>query len=431
MNNLYSIKFREIYAYIKTQDKLFWLICLYLFFEYVRPQTLYPALDILPYQKIILIFSLYLFFIRSNKYLARNIENVFLLLFFVVMVISSANAIAPSVSFEYLPEFVAWMIIYFLIANVIDTENRFLVFMLLFLLFSFKMSQFSFRNWGMKGFNFFVSGTGGGPGWFKNSGEFGIQMCIFLPLSGYFYYALRNHWSKWKKGFFFLFPFTALTGTISCSSRGALLGAAAVLIFVFLKTPQRMKGVIVIAVFASVVYLFLPEQQIERFRTAGEDSTSVSRLELWRRGIELSSRFPFVGIGYKNWLIAQHQYFGGAVEQGAPKDIYGNSKVELPHNVFIECASELGYSGLLMFLMMIVFTFVNNYKTRKLVINIEGDTQFVSNMAHGLDAALIGFLVSGFFVTVLYYPYFWINLAMTVALNNIAKKKYEAFQGQT
>ena len=30
-------------------------------------------------------------------------------------------------------------------------------------------------------------------------------------------------------------------------------------------------------------------------------------------------------------------------------------------------------------------------------------------------------MVSGFFVTVLYYPYFWINLAMTVALNTVAK----------
>ena len=46
---------------------------------------------------------------------------------------------------------------------------------------------------------------------------------------------------------------------------------------------------------------------------------------------------------------------------------------------------------------------------------------FVYYMAHGLDGALVGFIVSGLFVTVLYYPYFWINFAMTVALNGIAK----------
>jgi hypothetical protein len=39
-------------------------------------------------------------------------------------------------------------------------------------------------------------------------------------------------------------------------------------------------------------------------------------------------------------------------------------------------------------------------------------------MAKAFDGALIGFLVGGYFVTVLYYPFFWINLAMTVALHN-------------
>jgi hypothetical protein len=47
-------------------------------------------------------------------------------------------------------------------------------------------------------------------------------------------------------------------------------------------------------------------------------------------------------------------------------------------------------------------------------------------MAHGLDGALIGFLVGGFFVTVLYYPFFWINLAMTVALYNVTSKQVMA-----
>jgi hypothetical protein len=54
-------------------------------------------------------------------------------------------------------------------------------------------------------------------------------------------------------------------------------------------------------------------------------------------------------------------------------------------------------------------------------------------MAHGLDAALIGFLASGFFVTVLFYPFFWINLAMTVALYNAALHKVQqaSFAGAT
>jgi hypothetical protein len=42
-------------------------------------------------------------------------------------------------------------------------------------------------------------------------------------------------------------------------------------------------------------------------------------------------------------------------------------------------------------------------------------------MAFGFDGALIGYLITGFFVTVLYYPFFWINLAMTVSLHNVTE----------
>ena len=81
--------------------------------------------------------------------------------------------------------------------------------------------------------------------------------------------------------------------------------------------------------------------------------------------------------------------------------------------------SELGYTGLAGFLLMIFYTFVCNYKTRERIRKSLNRNEFLYYMAHGFDAALIGYLVSGFFVSVLYYPYFWINMAMTVALNNI------------
>jgi len=42
VDHLYAVRVKEIWAYLKTQDALFWLINLYLFMEYVRPQTLYP-----------------------------------------------------------------------------------------------------------------------------------------------------------------------------------------------------------------------------------------------------------------------------------------------------------------------------------------------------------------------------------------------------
>jgi hypothetical protein len=47
-------------------------------------------------------------------------------------------------------------------------------------------------------------------------------------------------------------------------------------------------------------------------------------------------------------------------------------------------------------------------------------------MAHGFDAALVAYLVTGFFVTVLYYPFFWINLAFSVSLRETTRRRLRA-----
>jgi len=404
--HLYSIKIKEIWAYLRSQDILFWLINFYLFLEYVRPQSLYPALNVMPYAQITLVVTLLIFFFKTSQGYVHNIQNVFLIIFLGVILLSSAFALSFDASFQKLPEFIAWMVIYFLIINIVNTEKRFFIYMLAFLLYSFKMSQFSFKNWASRGFSFSEWGTGGGPGWFQNSGEFGIQMCIFLPLATYFFIALYQYWPKWKRLVFILFPLTALTGTISSSSRGALVGAGAVILWMLFKGKHKMRGLVATLLTAALIVILLPPEQKMRFEAAGEDGTSIARLHRWEKGMEMVSRYPVLGVGFNNWPVADKALFGGTGE--------------LSHNIFIECMSELGYAGLTVFILMILFTFINNHRTRQIASKSTIDNKFIFFMAHGLDAALIGFLVSGFFVTVLYYPYFWINLSMTVALNNIA-----------
>ena len=55
----------------------------------------------------------------------------------------------------------------------------------------------------------------------------------------------------------------------------------------------------------------------------------------------------------------------------------------------------------------------------------------MTHMAYGLDGALIGYIGSGFFVTVLYYPFFWINLAMTVSLHTAARHERKRARAQS
>lgn len=398
--DLFRLRVRAIWRFLQTQPASFWAINFYIFVEYVRPQQVWPSLDVLPWGLTAIALSLVLFVLEGRTPRLRTVAGPLLMVFCAVLVVSSFMALNPSVSFEGWELFFTWILIYVLITNIVTTEQRFFVFILAFLLYSFKMSQHGFRTWMMNGFGFSSWGATGGPGWFHNSGEFGIQMCIFLPLSVEFVLALRPHVGKLTRWFLYLFPVTAVGSMVASSSRGALVGGAAVALWWVWRSKHRVRALVAMVIVAAATWVVIPPEQKARFSTAGEDETSTSRLERWQAGIEMANEHPLFGIGYNNWM-----------------DYYG----PLSHNILIQAWSELGYTGLLALLALIAATFVVNAQTRRLIRPVPTSTSFLEHMAYGLDGALIGFLVSGFFVTVLYYPFFWINLSMTVALHAAAR----------
>ncbi len=409
MQDLYAIRVRAIWAALRRAPLSFWTINAYLFFEYVRPQSVYSALNIVPWDKIILIGTLIAYWGENRTTQVRNTTDKLMLFFLVAIIASSALAAYPAISFSHLSNFFDWLVIYFLITRIITTEERFFIFFLGFLLYNFKMSQHGFVSWAARGFSWENWGVTGAPGWFQNSGEFGIELCIFIPLCIYFITALWTNWRSLKRLFFLLFPFTAIASVAATSSRGAALGTAAAITFITLQSRHRVKAVFIAAVLLLTLYYLIPPESLERFHTAGTDQTSVERLVRWKAAGDMMERHPFFGIGYFNWekYYPEHYptYLGG---------------IGFPHNIFLDAGAELGYTGLGLFIMLIIACFVNNHKTRILAPKLQNP--FLYNTALGLDAALIGLLVSGSFISVLYYPYFWINLSLVVALRTAAQE---------
>ena len=406
---LYRLKLRLIWNFLKRQQVSFWLVCSYTFFEYVRPQQIYEWLQIVPWSKLLLFLTPLAFMVEGNGFRAKNPLNVLMVLFSAVLLASSIFALSPSDSFDNLQLYLNWVLVYIFVANVASTEARFLVFTGLFLLWSTKMSQHGVRTWISNGFQFSDWGATGAPGWFQNSGEFGIQMCIFFPLSFYWIVGLRKHWKRWQQILFLALPASAVGSIVASSSRGAIVGLALVGLWLVLRSRYKVRALVGITILAAVVWTVLPPEQKARFTTAGDDKTSVSRTVAWRQGIDLTMQHPLLGIGYSNW--------GPYHRDRPPFD-----KLSLPHNIFIQASAEMGFLGLGALLLLMGGTLVSNHRSRKLLAPLGERGRFLHAMAWGLDGALLGYIGSGFFITVLFYPYLWFNLAMTVALHAAAQK---------
>lgn len=418
MENLYALRIRSLLQAFGRERMSFWLISFYIFLEYVRPQTAYPIIDIIPWAQTAILLTIAFFLIERNRMSVKNGASTLLVLFLLTILLSSALAYKPAASFDKIDIFLVWFIVYFLVINIVNTESRFFLFLGLFLLWTFKMTLHGFLSWASRGFAHAEWGVTGAPGWFHNSGEFGIQLAFIIPLFLYFIWALRQYWSKIKLFAMLALPVTAIGSVIATSSRGALLGAGAAILWMAIQSKKKVVvAALLVVPLAFIVYKSLPQETASRFDTVGTDRTSQSRLERWKDGMEIMGDYPVLGIGYGNW----REYYGDRYRPRSYRQLSGPGQgAGLSHNIFIDAGAELGYVGLGVFLLLILSTFVTNYRTRKAALAL--DNKFHYFMAHAFDAGMIGFLVSASFVSVLFYPYFWIALAFTVALNNVATK---------
>jgi probable O-glycosylation ligase (exosortase A-associated) len=339
--------------------------------------------------------------------------NFFFIVFFLIVLLSSVFAFRPSESWNEISTPINWFILYFLSIAIINSEKRFFVFVLLFLLVNFKMSQHGFFSFVGRGFAYTGWGVTGSPGWFRDSGDFGIAMTIFFPLAFAFAFALKDYWGRYKRWLFYFLPITGMVTIVATSSRGAQLGMLAIGIWFLMKSSKGLKAMMGILIVGGALYALLPDRMLQEFETAGDDKTSQDRLDHWEFGMEVIRDKPLLGIGYHNWL--DYCNFMN------PHGLGTRGNCRLPHNTYIEAASELGVIGFLLYVLMALFIFRLNARTRS--IARQGDNKFIQYMAHGLDGGLVGFLVSTIFFSELFYPNFWVQLSMTVALHAVAKKQ--------
>ena len=414
---IYRARIGELWKFATAQSLSFWFLCLYMAFEYVRPQdTGYFGLlgTPLPFWTIIACTAAHLLEGRFRR--RWTLGDTALVVFSVVVLLSSLFAYNSEKAIQDWPLFFSWVLIYLLITSIVSTERRFFVFMLLYLVFCIKMTQHGMRSWAMSGFGFIHIGVGCAPSWFQNSGECGIQMAMLLPIALFFLLPLKTLWGKLKYWLFVIaLPVGAAITITASSSRGALLALAGLAVWLVV-LQRRVRTLVVVAVAAISVWAIVPAEQKNRLSAMGDDPDSLARITFWKDGIAILREHPVLGVGYGNWLPYYRDHYGF------------RERVQLPHNIFVEAGAELGYLGLIAFAGLIAATFATNYRTRVRAQTIPGSGVFLRSMAYGFDGALIGYMIGGFFVTVLYYPFFWINLAMAVSLYCVTMSQHERMQ---
>jgi O-antigen ligase len=403
--DFYSLKIGLIWQHFKSESFAFWMICAYLFFEYVRPQSIYPAIDFLPWTQLAVIGALLGCFADKTVRWVSSSINILLILFLIIILLSSVYAYFPSVSYSELDNYYLWVIIYFLIINIVNTRKRFFIFLCVFLAASFKISLSLTIIWAQRGFSFTSWGLTGPPGFFQNSGELSIQMLVFWPIAWAFAHSMKPYVSKRWYRILMLMPITAVMVILGASSRGAQIALVAQLVVMNYKALFKPKLLVPTVIAFLLVWTLLPNEQKERFQTMGEDETSEQRLLYWENGINMIRDHPVLGVGYFNFIPYFEIYY--------PNDVLFG-RAQMPHNIFVQVGTDTGYLGLLCFSLILFLAYKIGRRLKNLT-NCESNGQ---RIAVCTNISLIGYLIAGQFVTVAYYPFLWIHLSLLVSFQN-------------
>jgi O-antigen ligase len=407
---LLSLRPAIVWGAYKAEHFAFLAICFYLFLEYVKPEQQYEIFGILPFLRLSILAAIVGVFVDKRSKFFFSILSVLLILFLLHCFASALNAYRPQIALEYINLTYFAIAVFFLITAIVNTERRLFLFVLVYFVSNLRMSEYGFFTWLKRGFSFASYGITG-AGWYRNSGELGMEMAMFFAYTLCFALFLHKNWSGWVKWLMYFLPVSALACVMASSSRGAIVGVVGALFYLSLFSKQKFRAWIATGLLGYLIFLMLPQEFLARFQTAGTDHTSLSRIYYWEKAREMMEHNPVFGVGYYNWSnYFQDYYFDPEI----------TTRVELAHNTFLQIGAELGYVGLAIFVIMVLASFYINWKTERLCR--EPGFEFLRSFALGMNSAGLALVLSSVFLTATYIPSYWIHFSFTACLQNIVAR---------
>jgi len=247
---------------------------------------------------------------------------------------------------------------------------------------------------------------------------------MIIPLS---FFLVMSASGK-KKIYYILLTGLFLFVIILSGSRGGFVGLLAAFIYCFLRTKKKVITAFIIGVLAMFAAVVAPPSYWDEVRSITEEGsqkgTGEERVYTWGIGWHMFLDNPILGVGQGNF-----PYVFGKYElevTGSDESFHGRSVAgRQAHSIYFTMLPELGIIGTGIFIGMIIYT-LKDLKTIRVRASPQKNkgSSPISNknyfLAMGLEGALIAYLVSGAFISILYYPNLWILMGFVLSLKKIA-----------
>jgi O-antigen ligase len=208
---------------------------------------------------------------------------------------------------------------------------------------------------------------------------------------------------------------------VKTGSRGAFVGLVAVVaygIFANRSAPLRRRfqlGVVVALLLVGTAgaqywtFISTMFHPTEDYNWTGNSSSG--RMDVWQRGIGYMVANPITGVGIGAFPVAE-----GTISPLAGLQDYDiGVKWSAAHNSFVQVGAELGIPGLLVFLALVLTGLRSARRSVRLGLALGDDR--AASMGDALAASLVGYVVSGFFLSQGYSSFAYSLIGIAIGLH--------------
>ena len=258
-----------------------------------------------------------------------------------------------------------------------------------------------------------VNSVEGPEGGFMSMGNgIGIGLLMVVPIM---LALVREYPHKWQRWCFGLSAGLSTLSIVFTYSRGAMMGLAVLASFMFVRSKRKtlIALALVPIIFAGIVWA--PDKVFRRAETIGtyeKDGSAMQRIHTWIVAWNVAVNNPVTGAGFDFEEIPNPDRW---FSHGA-SDIYQYTKiVRAAHSIYFQVLGQHGFVALGLYLFLIFSTL---RECGRLAKRAAGDPEFewVGNYASAIRFSLIGYIVSGAFVSVAYFDLAWVYYSLTAIL---------------
>jgi putative inorganic carbon (hco3(-)) transporter len=381
---------------------------------YFRPYELVPALSGFKSMAFYVgIVTLAVYFVTQlvleGNLTTRPREVNMMLLLGVAALLSIPFAIDPGEAWNTFVDFlIKTILIFIVLVNVVRTEKRMKLLIYLALVVSIYLCIHLINDYRAGIFRIGLAETntqrvgGAIKGLFDNSNDLALHLVTMIPLA--FVLALENK-NPLRKIIFWGTTLLMVASVIITFSRGGFLGLIAMALVLVRKIGRRNKSVAIAALTLGVIFFLAVAPGAYAGRLAsiftGADLTGSSsqRQEVLKRSIMVALRYPIFGVGLGNFHHKSEQELG-------------------THNAYTQVAAEIGIAAMVFYIIFLVHPLRKLRMIEREMYDRNENSRFYY-LAIGIQASLVGYMVSSFFAAVAYQWYVYYLVAYAIALRRI------------